>query len=374
MDYEPESPPSFSPAVEDFPSLKIGCGPQCLFQRTTLLLMKDFARSRRKTQSWQGGNAAEISSSSLTKTISSKTNRQPFPGRAVSPLFLLRRTKVWQPYQGSPRGEVSPPMTKTNWQPLLPRKGGKPIIPAMRDEDLATLPISTLEGSKPTYPDGERFVAVRETGSNAPGFTDGHNPRPSRLCVDEVPVGNNFPYKESISQEYQASDEVDKTPQQRAGPFPFETPRISKCGGLRANPSPPYEPISTRKVQQHDVAAYTLPGKPNRQLTKLDLGACVFPLLHGIESVANSLPYLGNEVFRNDLILDSELRTSTALTCFFLDGGVTELQPGFNLLRDEYAWKRVPNNVFFNAIRMEQLLSAGILWPRWNLLSQKRAA
>jgi hypothetical protein len=35
-----------------------------------------------------------------------------------------------------------------------------------------------------------------------------------------------------------------------------------------------------------------------------------------------------------------------------LDGEVTELQPGFNLLRDEYAWKRVPNTVFFNAIRM----------------------
>jgi hypothetical protein len=70
-------------------------------------------------------------------------------------------------------------------------------------------------------------------------------------------------------------------------------------------------------------------------LTKLDLGACDFQLLNEIESVGNSLPYLGNEVFRNDLILDSELRTSTALACFFLDGEVTELQPGFNLLRDE---------------------------------------
>ncbi len=76
--------------------------------------------------------------------------------------------------------------------------------------------------------------------------------------------------------------------------------------------------------------------------------------------MANSLPYLGNEVFRNDLILNSELRTSTALTCFFLDGGVIELQPGCNLLKDEYAWKRVPNNVFFNAIRMA-----------WNNFSQR---
>jgi hypothetical protein len=153
---------------------------------------------------------------------------------------------------------------------------------------------------------------------------------------------------------------VNKAPQQRAGPFTFETPRIPKSDGLRADPSPPYEPVSTRKMQQHDVASYALPGKPNRQLMKLDLGTCDFQLLNEIESVANSLPYLGNEVFRNDLILDNELRTSTALTCLFLDGEVTELQPGFNLLRDEYAWKRVPNTVFFSAIRMA-----------WNNLSRR---
>ncbi len=95
------------------------------------------------------------------------------------------------------------------------------------------------------------------------------------------------------------SDEVDKAPQQRAGPLPFETPRIPKNDGLRADPSPPYEPISTRKVQQHDVASYALPGKPNRQLTKHDLGTYDFQLLNAIESVASSLPYLGNEVFWN---------------------------------------------------------------------------
>jgi hypothetical protein len=213
--------------------------------------------------------------------------------------------------------------------------------------------MSNLEGSKPTDPDGgRRFVAIRGTGSNAPGSTEERNPRPSWLCVDEVPVGNNLPYMESISQEYQASDEVDKAPQQRAGSFPFETPRIPKSDGPRADPSPPYKPISTRKVRQHDEASYALPGKPNRQLTKHDLGTYDFRLLNAIESMANSAPYLGKEVFRNDLILDNELRTSTALTCFFLDGEVTELQPGFNLLRDEHAWKRVPNTVFFNAIRM----------------------
>ncbi len=123
-----------------------------------------------------------------------------------------------------------------------------------------------MEGSKPTYLDGWRVVAVRGTGSNASGFTDEHNPRPSRLCVDEVPVGNNFSYKESISQEYQASDEVDKAPQQRAGPFPFEMPRISKSDGLRADPSPPYEPISTRKALHHSSDRVLSASKPQAVL------------------------------------------------------------------------------------------------------------
>jgi hypothetical protein len=107
-----------------------------------------------------------------------------------------------------------------------------------------------------------------------------------------------------------------------------------------------------RKVQQHDVASYALPGKPNRQLTKYDLSTYDLQVLNAIESVANGAPYLGNKSYRNDLILDNELRTSTVSTCFFLDGEATELQPGFNLLRDEHAWRRVPNTVFFNAIRM----------------------
>ncbi len=116
---------------------------------------------------------------------------------------------------------------------------------------------------------------------------------------------------------------MDKAPQERAGPFPFEMPRIQKSDAPRADPSRPYEPISIRKVPQHGVASYTLPGKPNRQLTKDDLGTYDFQLLNAIEAVANSLPYLGNEIFRNELILNNELRISTALTCFFLDGEVT---------------------------------------------------
>jgi hypothetical protein len=73
-------------------------------------------------------------------------------------------------------------------------------------------------------------------------------------------------------------------------------------------------------------------------LTKRYLGAYDYRSLNAIETVANSVPYLGNEVFCNDLLLDTELRTSNTLTHFFIDGGVAELQPGFNLLRDERAW------------------------------------
>jgi hypothetical protein len=105
-------------------------------------------------------------------------------------------------------------------------------------------------------------------------------------------------------------------------------------------------------VQQNDSASYALPGKPNRQLTKRDLGTYDTDLLTEIETIANSHPYLGEIVWRNDLILDNELRTSRTLTCFFLDAGITVLQPGFNLLNDKHAWKRVSSAVFFHAIRM----------------------
>jgi hypothetical protein len=99
--------------------------------------------------------------------------------------------------------------------------------------------------------------------------------------------------------------------------------------------------------------AYQRPSRPARQLTKRDLGGYDRTALSAIEAVANSAPYLGEEAYRNDFILDTELRTtSNALTHFFIDGGVAELQPGFNLLRDERAWEKVSKVVFFNAIRM----------------------
>ncbi len=78
---------------------------------------------------------------------------------------------------------------------------------------MANLPIRNLKGSKSNEdPDGCRVVAIRGTGSNAPGSTNGHNPRSSWPCVDKVPVGNNLYKKGGNSQEYQASDKKDKAP------------------------------------------------------------------------------------------------------------------------------------------------------------------
>ncbi len=56
--------------------------------------------------------------------------------------------------------------------------------------------------------------------------------------------------------------------------------------------------------------------------------------------------------YRNDLVIDTELRTSNALTIFFRNGGVIELQPGWDLSQRDRAWMEVTNIVFFNAIRI----------------------
>ncbi len=68
--------------------------------------------------------------------------------------------------------------------------------------------------------------------------------------------------------------------------------------------------------------------------------------------MARSAPYFENMQLRNGLILDTELRTSNALTIFFRDVGVSELAPGYDLSQRDRAWKGVTNTVFFNAIRI----------------------
>jgi hypothetical protein len=138
-------------------------------------------------------------------------------------------------------------------------------------------------------------------------------------------------------------------PQQRADPF--ATPRIPQSVGPRADAHTPSSPPRARQGPQQEHAAYSLP-VPNRQLTKHDLRTYGTGSLAAIKAIANSVLYNGNVAYRNDLILDHELRTSNILTQFFIDWGVAELQPGCNLRRDEQGWKAVSNQVFFNAIRV----------------------
>jgi hypothetical protein len=133
----------------------------------------------------------------------------------------------------------------------------------------------------------------------------------------------------------------------------LQHPRIPKRDDPRVDPSSPIVPIDTRKAQpQREIVPYSLSVRPYRQLTKRDLGTFDLKLLNTIEAVANSAPYLGDVNHSNDLMLDTELRTFSALTTFFRDGGVTELQPGYDLLRSARAWEGVSNTVFFNAIRI----------------------
>jgi hypothetical protein len=59
---------------------------------------------------------------------------------------------------------------------------------------------------------------------------------------------------------------------------------------------------------------------PIRRLTKRDLGGFDYQMLNDIEAVANSAHYLGDIRHRSELSLDTELRTSNALTHSFWGG------------------------------------------------------
>jgi hypothetical protein len=122
VDYKPESPPSFSPTVEKLSEPEDFVRTPVPGQANNSTSNDDFCANpvedaamgerggRKRRQNLQQPSA---------KMIFSKTNRQPFLGRVVSPLFLLSGTRVWQTYRGPPQGKVSPQVTKTNRQPFL---------------------------------------------------------------------------------------------------------------------------------------------------------------------------------------------------------------------------------------------------------------
>ncbi len=130
------------------------------------------------------------------------------------------------------------------------RKGGETVIPAEQDE-LANLPGAAPGGSKSIDElDGGRFVAIRGTGSIAPGSADVRNPRPSWPSVDDAHAGDSLLDGGRLPQGSEAHNDQGKVPQQRSDPSPFATPRIPKGVGQSANPTPSFEPPGDRKVQQ----------------------------------------------------------------------------------------------------------------------------
>jgi hypothetical protein len=129
------------------------------------------------------------------------------------------------------------------------RKDGKSVIPAEQDA-LTNLPGTAPGGSKPGDElDGGRFVAIRGSGSIAPGSGDDVRiPRPSWPSVDDAHAGVSLLDGGRLPQGSEAHNDEDKVPQQRSDPFQFATPRIPKGVGQSANPTPSFEPPGVRKV------------------------------------------------------------------------------------------------------------------------------
>ncbi len=100
MDYKPETPPSFSLAVEDFSQPEVRLRTPVPGEADDSDPDDGFCEIPAEDAVIAGRKRHRIFNSSLTKTMLTKTSWQPFQGRVVSPLFLLRRTRVWQPYPG----------------------------------------------------------------------------------------------------------------------------------------------------------------------------------------------------------------------------------------------------------------------------------
>ncbi len=107
--------------------------------------------------------------------------------------------------------------------------------------------------------------AIRRTGSNAPASAGGPDLRRAWPCAEDV-------QEEEEPHEEEVSKAEANAPQQRADPFPFATSSILKSVGPRVEADSPSVPLSARQVPQLEHAAYSIPSRPNRQLTKRDLG------------------------------------------------------------------------------------------------------
>ncbi len=100
--------------------------------------------------------------------------------------------------------------------------------------------------SKPSSASKEgRFIAIRGEGSNAPASAGGPDARPVWSSVEDVPEEEEEPLEGKVSEAERGA------PQQRAGPSPFDTPRIPKSVGPRADAHSPSPPPSARRVPHH---------------------------------------------------------------------------------------------------------------------------
>jgi hypothetical protein len=178
VDYEPETPLSFSPAVEDLSDPDDR-------PRTPVPGKADSSSPEYEFGVIEADNAPMAGQKRRPNFPEEEEQRRKAP-KDESAASLRRCGKSVIPCKDdsvtnlprSTSGGSKPTDDKDESAAPL-RKGGKSVIPAKRD-DLANLPTSTLEGSKSSdQPDGGRFVAIRGTGSNAPGSADGRNPRPS---------------------------------------------------------------------------------------------------------------------------------------------------------------------------------------------------
>ncbi len=94
----------------------------------------------------------------------------------------------------------------------------------------------------------ERFIAIRGTGSSAPASAGGPDARPVWPSVEDVPEEEEEPLEGMVSEAERGA------PQQRADPSPFDTPRIPKSVGPRADAYSPSPPPNARRVPHQERA------------------------------------------------------------------------------------------------------------------------
>jgi hypothetical protein len=195
--------------------------------------------------------------------------------------------------------------------------------------------------------------------------------------TEEGSVDGDYPPTEGS----ESSDAVWRSsPERDEGSGAFSTPRIPKRGDPPVDPASPVAHVNALRAlppPPREKVSYAVPEPAARQLTKSDLESFDRKLLNSIEGLARSAPYFENIHLRNVLILDTELRTSNALTIFFRNGGVTELAPGYDLSLRDRAWKGVTNTdrvLQCDPHGMEQPPANGGRQPGWDIFNQCHVA